>query len=87
MDALKAHKSQFLNPAKSRDYIWALDSMARSYGSLIGVKYGQGFRIGEPLEIRDLFSLVRSSTTSRGDARDSRLEILDLHGADLSECI
>lgn len=59
--ALKAHESQFLNPDKpfARDYIWSLETMARSFGSMIGVKYGQGFRIGEPLRIEDLFCLVK----------------------------
>jgi bacillithiol biosynthesis deacetylase BshB1 len=58
MDALKAHKSQFLNPAKDRDYLWSLESMARSYGGIIGVKYGQGYVIGEPLKIEDVFCLI-----------------------------
>jgi bacillithiol biosynthesis deacetylase BshB1 len=58
MDALKAHKSQFLNPEKHRDYIWSLESMARSYGGIIGVKYGQGYAIGEPLKIEDIFCLI-----------------------------
>ncbi len=61
MAALKAHESQFLNPEKikHRDYIFALESMARSYGSMIGVKYGQGFKIGEPLRVSDMLNLVR----------------------------
>ena len=58
MDALKAHKSQFLNPTKDRDYLWSLESMARSYGGIIGVKYGQGYVIGEPLKIEDVFCLI-----------------------------
>lgn len=56
--ALSAHRSQFLNPEKERDYLWALESMARSYGNLIGAKYGQGYGIGEPLKIEDPFCLV-----------------------------
>lgn len=58
--ALKAHESQFLNPEKSRarDYIWSLESMARAYGNMIGVKYGQGFKIGEPLNISNIFNLI-----------------------------
>jgi len=56
--ALSAHRSQFLNPEKNRDYIWFLESMARSYGGQIGVKYGQGYAIGEPLRIEDPFCLV-----------------------------
>lgn len=58
--ALKAHESQFLNPdkPKTRDYIWSLESMARAYGNMIGVKYGQGFKIGEPMRINNIFNLI-----------------------------
>ena len=56
--ALSAHRTQFLNPEKNRDYIWQLESMARGYGGQIGVKYGQGYSIGEPLRIEDPFCLV-----------------------------
>ncbi len=56
--ALSAHRTQFLNPEKNRDYIWFLESMARGYGGQIGVKYGQGYAIGEPLGIDDPFCLV-----------------------------
>jgi bacillithiol biosynthesis deacetylase BshB1 len=55
---LSAHRSQFLNPEKDRDYLWSLESMARTYGNLIGAKYGQGYAIGEPLKIEDPFCLV-----------------------------
>ena len=72
--ALSAHKSQFLNPQKNRDYLWFLESMARGFGGQIGVKYGLGYAIGEPLRINDPFCLVGScarvpefSTTSVGD--------------------
>jgi bacillithiol biosynthesis deacetylase BshB1 len=58
IEALSAHRSQFLNPEKDRDYLWSLESMARTYGNLIGVKYGQGFAIGEPLKIANPFCLV-----------------------------
>jgi bacillithiol biosynthesis deacetylase BshB1 len=56
--ALSAHRSQFLNPEKNRDYLWFLESMARGFGGQIGVKYGQGYAIGEPLMINDPFCLV-----------------------------
>ena len=56
--ALKAHATQFQNPSKPRDYIWFLESRARHFGSLIGVKYGQGFAAGEPMNVRDPLSLV-----------------------------
>ncbi|UCC78810.1 MAG: bacillithiol biosynthesis deacetylase BshB1 [Candidatus Zixiibacteriota bacterium] len=56
--ALSAHRSQFLNPEKDKDYLWSLESMARTYGNIIGVKYGQGYAIGEPLQIANPFCLV-----------------------------
>lgn len=59
LDALKCHQSQFLNPEKSRDYIWSLESMARSFGQQAGCKYGQGFYHVEPIRIVDLFDLVK----------------------------
>jgi N-acetylglucosamine malate deacetylase 1 len=59
IEALKCHKSQFLNPEKSRDYIWSLESMARSFGSQAGCRYGQGFYHIEPMRIVDLFDLVK----------------------------
>jgi len=55
VEALSAHKSQFLNPSKDKDYMWTLESMARHYGNIIGTKYGQGYAIGEPLKIEDPF--------------------------------
>lgn len=58
IEALKAHRSQFLNPQKSLDYLWFLESMARTYGNYVRVKYGQGFVIGEPLKINDPTILV-----------------------------
>ena len=58
--ALSAHKSQFLNPKKSRDYLWSLETMARSFGARIGAKYGQGFVSAEPLRIGDPMTLVQS---------------------------
>lgn len=59
--ALKAHESQFLNPDKptDRDYLWNLETMARGFGSLIGCRYGQGFKIGEPMAIEDIFCLIK----------------------------
>jgi N-acetylglucosamine malate deacetylase 1 len=63
VEALSAHKSQFLNPEKSRDYLWALESMARANGNLIGVKYAQAYGIGEPIKIEDIFCLIGTCTT------------------------
>lgn len=60
MEALSAHKSQFLNPNKSRDYLWSLETMARAAGFRIGVRYGQGFVSAEPLRINDPMTLIQS---------------------------
>ncbi len=59
MEALSCHKSQFLNPDKSRNYLWSLETMARSFGQQVGCKYGQGFHNVEPVRIVDIFDLVR----------------------------
>jgi bacillithiol biosynthesis deacetylase BshB1 len=59
IEALKCHRSQFLNPEKSRDYIWALESIARSFGMMAGVKYGQGFAADQILLIDDPFDLAK----------------------------
>jgi bacillithiol biosynthesis deacetylase BshB1 len=56
--ALSAHRTQFLNPEKNKDYLWSLESMARGYGGQIGVNYGQAYAIGEPLRLEDPFCLV-----------------------------
>ena len=59
LEALKCHESQFLNPEKSRDYIWSLETMARAFGQQAGCKYGQGFYNVEPIRIVDIFDLVK----------------------------
>jgi bacillithiol biosynthesis deacetylase BshB1 len=56
--ALSAHKSQFLNPDKSRDYIEQLTAMARSFGLQARCKYGQGFYAVEPVLVKDIMMLV-----------------------------
>ena len=58
IEALSAHKSQFLNPEKSADYIEHLQSMARSYGMQARCKYGQGFKSVEPILVKNLMHLV-----------------------------
>lgn len=59
LEALSAHRSQFLNPEKSKDYLESLTAMARSFGLPARCQYGQGFTTtGEPLQIKDLMSLV-----------------------------
>lgn len=59
IEALKCHRSQFLNPEKSKDYIWSLESMARSFGMQAGCEYGQGFCSMEPVKVIDLLDLVK----------------------------
>lgn len=58
IEALSAHKSQFLNPEKSRDYIEHLEAMARSFGLQARCKYGQGFYAVEPIMVTDIMSLA-----------------------------
>ena len=60
--ALSAHKSQFLNPEKSRDYIENLTAMARSFGVQARSKYGQGFYAVEPVLVKDLMTLAEEPT-------------------------
>ncbi len=57
IEALSAHKSQFLNPEKSRDYIESLTAMARSFGMHARCKYGQGFHAIEPVLVKDIMTL------------------------------
>lgn len=57
LEALSAHKSQFMNPEKSRDYIESLTAMARSFGIQARCKYGQGFYATEPPLIKDIMTL------------------------------
>jgi bacillithiol biosynthesis deacetylase BshB1 len=59
LEALKCHRSQFLNPEKSRDYLWSLESMARAFGAQAGCRYGQGFWHTEPIRIIDLLDLAK----------------------------
>ena len=40
MSALQARATQFQNPDQPRDSVWSLETMARHYGSLVGVKCG-----------------------------------------------
>ncbi len=58
IEALSAHRSQFLNPEKSKDYIESLTAMARSYGQQARCKYGQGFHAVEPVVVGDIMSLA-----------------------------
>lgn len=58
IEALSAHRSQFLNPEKSHDYIEHLTAMARSFGMQARCKYGQGFFATEPIIIGDIMTLA-----------------------------
>lgn len=60
IEALKAHKSQFLNPEKSRDYIDSLTLMARTFGAQARCQYGQGFCAVEPIVVGDIMTLAVS---------------------------
>ena len=57
IEALSAHRSQFLNPEKSKDYIEHLAAMARSFGLQARCKYGQGFYAVEPVLVKDIMTL------------------------------
>lgn len=63
--ALGAHESQFLNPEKGKDYIESLTAMARSFGLQARCKYGQGFVSVEPVQVKDLMTLVQGQEGSR----------------------
>lgn len=58
--ALSAHKSQFLNPEKSKDYLESITAMSRSFGLLTRCKYGQGFYAVEPVLVTDIMTLAVS---------------------------
>lgn len=58
--ALSAHRSQFLNPKKSNNYIEHLTAMSRSFGLQARCKYAQGFYAVEPILIKDIMALADS---------------------------
>lgn len=60
IEALSAHRSQFLNPEKSRDYIENLTLMVRSFGQMSRCQYGQGFYAVEPILVGDIMTLAAS---------------------------
>lgn len=68
LDALKAHASQFQNPQKQLDYIFYLETTARSAGQLGRCKYGQAFYAVEPLLVEDLMDLVKAQSSDREKA-------------------
>lgn len=66
MAAIRAHKSQFFDPASSepetmltgRDYLGQIESRSRYFGSLIGVAAGEPFYVREALNIVDPIELL-----------------------------
>jgi bacillithiol biosynthesis deacetylase BshB1 len=60
MEALSAHRSQFLNPEKSKDYLASLKLMAQTFGAQARCQYGQGFYAVEPIVVGDIMSLAVS---------------------------
>jgi len=59
IEALSAHRSQFLNPEKSKDYLESLTAMVRSFGNQARCAYGQGFvTTGEPTLVKNIMALV-----------------------------
>lgn len=58
IEALSAHRSQFLNPEKSRNYIENLQAMSRSFGLQARCQYGQGFYAVEPVLVNDIMRLA-----------------------------
>jgi bacillithiol biosynthesis deacetylase BshB1 len=64
MEALAAHRSQ-LDPARGPatylthpDFTAEVEARARSLGSLIGARHGEGYRVRGPLAIRDARLLI-----------------------------
>ncbi len=60
MEAVRAYRSQFpeegrrseVRPVGFDDYLWHIESRARHHGSLIEVRYAEGFVIPDPLPLR-----------------------------------
>jgi len=69
MDAIRAHKSQFYDPASSepetmltgKDYLEQIENRSRYFGSLIGVAAGEPFYVREALNIHDPVELLMRS--------------------------
>lgn len=63
LEAIKAHRSQFYNPAydgeetfiSSKDYLEALEFRARHFGWKAGVRYAEPFWVREAILLEDLF--------------------------------
>jgi N-acetylglucosamine malate deacetylase 1 len=61
--SLKAHASQFQNPDKEGDYMFYMETMARTYGQMGRCKYAQGYFSFEPLMINDIMDLAKVKDT------------------------
>jgi bacillithiol biosynthesis deacetylase BshB1 len=65
MSAICAYKSQFYHPGKRgpqtylsrKEYLEEVEARARFFGSLIGVKYGEPFKVRAPIPVADPVAL------------------------------
>jgi bacillithiol biosynthesis deacetylase BshB1 len=60
LDLLRTYHTQFVQPAN--DFLYALESRDRYYGSLIGVRHGEALVSDQPIRLRgagDLLSLLK----------------------------
>ncbi|MBL8183144.1 MAG: bacillithiol biosynthesis deacetylase BshB1 [Blastocatellia bacterium] len=66
MEAIKAHRSQFYDPTSSepetmltgKSYLEDIESRARYFGQLIGVRAGEPFYVAEALNVHDPIELL-----------------------------
>lgn len=66
MEAIKAHRSQFYDPTSSepetmltgKSYLEDIESRARYFGQLIGVRAGEPFYVAEALNVHDPVDLL-----------------------------
>jgi bacillithiol biosynthesis deacetylase BshB1 len=66
MEAIRAHKSQFYDPASTepetrlsqKGFLKALEGRSRYYGSMIGVRAGEPFHVAEALNVDDPVALL-----------------------------
>jgi len=78
MEALRAYGSQFVEPrvpenysyAGYSDYLAAMDTMSRFWGSRVGVERGEAFLASRPLLARDPVSILAPRTESSHDEKE-----------------
>jgi N-acetylglucosamine malate deacetylase 1 len=69
--ALRAHQSQLAGPAGPETYLTdpgfeaEVEGRARGFGSLIGVRFGEGYRTPGPLAVHDARSLLHGAGAGR----------------------